>query len=46
MADVISSRESGVEDIEEATKNKVEDIAGAVKEQAQERIVKSTDLRV
>lgn len=46
MADVISSRESRVEDIEEATKNKVEDIAGAVKEQAQERIVKSTDLRV
>jgi hypothetical protein len=46
MADTISPMGTRVEDIEEATKRKVEDIAGAAKEQVQERIVKSTDLRV
>jgi len=46
MADVVSPIESRVKDIEEATKEKFEDIAGVVKEQAQERIAKSTDSRV
>lgn len=49
MADTISAIEDRMEGVGEATKKKAEDIAGAVKEvkeQAQERIVKSTDLRV
>ena len=45
-ADTISAIEATVEDVGEVTKKKAEDIAGAVKEQARERIAKSTDVRV
>lgn len=46
MADTISTIEDIAGDVREATKKKAEDIAGAVKEQVQERIVKNTDSRV